>query len=251
MTASLTGLPRQLVISAARAREIVDTVDIGGIGFGEWWTKAREDGIYRVRRLIQTGIVQGQHPTQIASRIWATAATGGPNAWRQSRTVAETAARTVVAAIQTDAQLAAEAQFPQAIYGYVFRAVIDTRTSSICRSLDGSVWKRGDPQTPIPPLHPNCRSTLEPIVDLPGIGRSTSKHPSYETWLRAQPPTVQNAVLGAASRSTLAGRTNLADLLSIDRRPMGLAQLRAASRPPIPRAMSPDPSPAHGRSAPC
>ena len=223
------GLPRQLIVSAARLTEVVQTIDVGGIGFGAWWEKAREDGILRVRRTIQTGVAQGLHPTDIARHIWASGATKGPNAWRQSRTVAETVARTVVGTLQTDAQLAAEAQFPQVVRGYVFRAVLDARTSSICRSLADTEWKAGDPRLPVPPLHPNCRSALEPIVDVPGIGRTTSQQPTYEAWLRTQPVGTQEAILGRGiAAHWRGGKAPLADLLTVDRRSMTLAQLRTA-----------------------
>lgn len=44
---------------------------------------------------------------------------------------------------------------------YVFMAVLDTRTSSICQSLDNKVFEFKDRKTGVnyPPMHPNCRST--------------------------------------------------------------------------------------------
>lgn len=229
VTLLVDALPRQLVVSSARALEIVESIDVGGIGFGEWWTQALDDSIRRVRRVIQTGIVQGQHPSEIARHIWETGTTRTPglNAWRQSRTVAETTARTVVGAIQTDAQFAAEAQFPQALYGYVFRAVLDFRTSEICWGLSDTQYRAGDPMMPRPPLHPNCRSSLEPMVNVPGIARSVSQQPSYAEWLRGQPVNVQRHVLGAGiAEHWRGGQIELADAISIDRRPMTLAQIR-------------------------
>lgn len=43
---------------------------------------------------------------------------------------------------------------------YVFRATLDTRTSTICQDLDGEVFDTKDRQTGVnfPPMHPNCRS---------------------------------------------------------------------------------------------
>ncbi len=224
----LQGVPRQLVVSAARLTEIVETLDVGGINFGDWWVKARDDGVLRVRRLIQTGVVQGLNPSDIGARIWSSRLTPGPNAWRQSRSVAMTAARTVVTALQTDAQLAAEAQFSSVIGAYEFQAVIDSRTSEICRPLDGTIYRRGDPKMPIPPLHPNCRSALVPVVDLPGIRRDPqAPRLSYDAWLRQQPPNVQNLVLGkGVAEHYRANKASLSDLLSVDRRPIGLTQLR-------------------------
>lgn len=44
---------------------------------------------------------------------------------------------------------------------YVFLAVLDTRTSTICQELDNEVFELKDKQTGVnyPPMHPNCRST--------------------------------------------------------------------------------------------
>lgn len=45
----------------------------------------------------------------------------------------------------------------------VHRSVIDDRTTNICRSLDGKLRRVGVDQ--LPPLHPNCRSTIEPVFE--------------------------------------------------------------------------------------
>lgn len=44
-----------------------------------------------------------------------------------------------------------------------FSAVLDGRTSEICRSLHGRVWPVGSAAIRRPPLHPYCRSTLVPL----------------------------------------------------------------------------------------
>lgn len=49
------------------------------------------------------------------------------------------------------------------VTGYQFSAILDSVTSEICSSLDGKFFKN-DEQTPTPPLHFNCRSTLVPIT---------------------------------------------------------------------------------------
>lgn len=58
------------------------------------------------------------------------------------------------------------------IEGLVFSSVLDNRTSETCLhygqlAKQGKVYKIGDPLTPYPPLHPNCRSIL--IRKLKGI----------------------------------------------------------------------------------
>lgn len=46
--------------------------------------------------------------------------------------------------------------------GYQYSAVLDGRTTEICRGLHGKQFKKGT--EPIPPLHFNCRSILIPIT---------------------------------------------------------------------------------------
>ena len=50
---------------------------------------------------------------------------------------------------------------------YRYLAAIDSRTSDICRSLDGQVFKTKDgmPGVNMPAMHTNCRSSIVGIVD--------------------------------------------------------------------------------------
>lgn len=50
---------------------------------------------------------------------------------------------------------------------YKFVAAIDSRTSDICRELDGQVFNVADAKTGLnfPPMHPNCRSVTTPVID--------------------------------------------------------------------------------------
>ena len=49
----------------------------------------------------------------------------------------------------------------------VFTAVLDDRTSDICRSMDGKVFNVDELEIGVnqPPLHSNCRSTLYPYIE--------------------------------------------------------------------------------------
>ncbi len=51
---------------------------------------------------------------------------------------------------------------------YRYVATLDTRTSGICRALDGREFEYG--KGPKPPQHFNCRSTTVPIVDYEELG---------------------------------------------------------------------------------
>ena len=49
---------------------------------------------------------------------------------------------------------------------YEFSACLDSRTSDLCRELDGKVFKRNSAQAGVnlPPIHPFCRSTMLPVL---------------------------------------------------------------------------------------
>ena len=51
---------------------------------------------------------------------------------------------------------------------YRYVATLDTRTSAICRALDGQEFEYG--KGPMPPQHFNCRSTTVAVVDYKGLG---------------------------------------------------------------------------------
>ena len=88
---------------------------------------------------------------------------------------------------------------------YRYVATLDSRTSSICAALDGQEFPYG--KGPMPPQHFNCRSTTVPIID-PDIlppstiaKRASADGPvpintSYGQWLKDQPLSVQQDVLG-------------------------------------------------------
>lgn len=50
---------------------------------------------------------------------------------------------------------------------YEYLATLDSRTSQICRSMDGLVFNLNEKEVGVnyPPLHPNCRSTVVPYFD--------------------------------------------------------------------------------------
>ena len=88
---------------------------------------------------------------------------------------------------------------------YRYIATLDTRTSARCRALDGREFEYG--KGPTPPQHFNCRSTTVPIIDPDILPPSTvatraSKdgpvpvNTSYGEWLKNQPRSVQDEVLG-------------------------------------------------------
>ena len=90
---------------------------------------------------------------------------------------------------------------------YQYVATLDTRTSSICRALDGREFEYG--KGPTPPQHFSCRSKVVAVIDYenlgftpPPEGTRASKdgqvdaNMNYSQWLHKQPLAAQEKVLG-------------------------------------------------------
>jgi len=77
------------------------------------------------------------------------------------------------------------------VQAYRWVSVLDSRTTAICRSLDGRVFDFG--KGPRPPAHPGCRSTISPVINKKD---PAPVRPSYYTWLKRQPASFQDEVLG-------------------------------------------------------
>lgn len=76
------------------------------------------------------------------------------------KTRAESLARTAFTHYVQQARRANVSAHPKYYQEAIFVAVWDNRTSLICRTNSKKRFKADDPKLPIPPLHPNCRSTL-------------------------------------------------------------------------------------------
>ena len=77
-----------------------------------------------------------------------------------ARKRAESLARTGFSHYVQQARRGLVASEPDYFEEAIFVAVWDNRTSLVCRSNAGKRYKATDPKLPIPPLHPNCRSTI-------------------------------------------------------------------------------------------
>jgi len=174
--------------------------------------------------------------------------------------------RTSAQSILNDARMETYKKNSDVLNGVQWQSVLDARTSEICIALSGQSWDmEGNPlpgtEQPFPgppPAHPNCRSTLIPIVksigDLLGdpsvdeeVNAEVNKIPkatqasmdgqvagtlSYEDWLRTKPVGFQQEVLGAGKyKLWAAGKIQARDLIDQRGNPLTLAQLKALDGP--------------------
>ena len=126
---------------------------------------------------------------------------------------------------------------------YRYVATLDTRTSAICRALDGREFPYG--KGPKPPQHFGCRSTTVPVINPDILPPSTTAtraskdgqvpaNTSYGQWLQDQPRAVQDEVLGKAKADYFnkladqhGARDAIAKLVRDDGSELTLDQLRS------------------------
>jgi len=127
--------------------------------------------------------------------------------------------------------------------GYEWVAALDNRTTLVCASRDGKVYSFNDPDAPRPPAHFNCRSTIVPKVkpefDLGADVETTrtargadgaeriDSDTNYEAWLRRQPASFQDEVLGRERGKLFRGKKlKLERFVDDNGKPIPLDQLR-------------------------
>lgn len=109
-----------------------------------------------------------------------------------------------------------------------FVAILDGRTTKLCRGLDGKRYRLGE--GPIPPLHMNCRSNR--VLVLPeSLGGPIFDPGTYGDWIRSQPFEVQVLLAGSTKANKLKDE-DLADSAFQDygAKPMTLSQVRNEAR---------------------
>lgn len=127
---------------------------------------------------------------------------------------------------------------------YRYVATLDSRTSSICRALDGREFEYG--RGPMPPQHFNCRSTTVPVIDYKDLGFPPPPEgkraaaggmvpagTTYGEWLAKQSQAEQSEILGAGKAAYFrrlsqqhGPQTAIAKLVRDDGSELTLAQLQ-------------------------
>ncbi len=152
-----------------RLNTIVNKNPFLGKTLKEWTKKIEKDDIERILDNIKIGMIQGESVDQIMARILGKESFNGTDGTTElSRTSAATLARTATNFFGNEARDAFFNDNADIITEQVFVATLDSRTSAICRSLDGKRFPLG--KGPKPPLHHNCRSVRVAVFDGEIIG---------------------------------------------------------------------------------
>ena len=212
--AAVQGAPATFSLTAAKGATIT-------LPNGEVLEKAFRgvavDQAERFSQVVRNGLLTGETTPSIAKRL-----IGNLQFGEEAKTVRQLVAaggqatavadNQVMALVRTSINQVANSASQQVYEAnqditkkYRYVATLDSRTSSICAALDGREFEYG--KGPMPPQHFNCRSTTVPIID-PDIlppstiaKRASADGPvpintSYGQWLKDQPRSVQQDVLG-------------------------------------------------------
>ena len=198
-----------------------------------WFSKALAvPSADSARRVIQTGLQQGWTETQIVQALRGTPAQ--PGALTGPARMVESLVRT--AASSASSQTRAESFKAIGVAKWRFVATLDEKTSRICASLDGKTYPVGE--GPMPPRHPNCRSSATPFFGEPVGNRASVDGPvpadtTFPQWLEDQPKSVQNQVLGRTrAEAWRAGKLSFDQMVGRDLQPLTIAELRRLDRLP-------------------
>jgi SPP1 gp7 family putative phage head morphogenesis protein len=212
--AAVQGAPQTFSLTAAKGATIT-------LPNGEVITKAFRgvavDQSERFSQVVRQGLLTGETTPSIAKRLIGSLQFGEEAktvrqlvaAGGQSTSVADNQVLTLIRTSINQVANTASQQVYEANQDitkkYRYVATLDTRTSSICRALDGREFEYG--KGPMPPQHFNCRSTTVPVIDPDILPPSTTAtraskdgqvpiNQSYGEWLAKQPRSVQAEALG-------------------------------------------------------
>lgn len=169
---------------------------------GKWSEADRERVIGTIRR----GAFEGRTTEQIVRDVRGTKARNFQDGiLAVNRRNARTVVHTSLQHVATVARMETLQANADVLDGYEWSSTLDGRTSSVCMSLDGRVFQFG--KGPLPPAHPNCRSSIIPKLSakfdwlFEGAQRSSKDGPvdaslSYFDWLKRQPAGFVEEALG-------------------------------------------------------
>jgi SPP1 gp7 family putative phage head morphogenesis protein len=170
----------------------------------------------RITNAIRTGYYQGETTNDILQRVRGTRARGFKDGviGHIGRDI-NTIVRTALQHASSQARSEVWDENERVISKIQWVSTLDSKTSALCQGLDGRKFDKG--RGPRPPIHPNCRSTTIAVLDKKfaslsegrirssrirssrnpdGTVKTVSANQNYYGWLKNQPATFQDSVIG-------------------------------------------------------
>jgi SPP1 gp7 family putative phage head morphogenesis protein len=222
--AAVNGAPATFSLTAAQGATIT-------LPNGEVITKAFRgiavDQAERFSQVVRQGLLTGETTPSIAKRL-----IGSLQFGEEAKTVRQLVAaggqatavadNQIITLVRTSINQVANTASQQVYEAnqditkkYRYVATLDTRTSAICRALDGQEFEYG--KGPTPPSHFNCRSVTVPVIDPDILPPSTTAtraskdgqvpiNTTYGKWLKDKMPGETNADVLARQQQALGSK---------------------------------------------
>lgn len=223
---------------------ILNTSLIEGAVLKDWMNDLSLSQAFDVERAIKLGVTLGEINYQIAQRLKSTLEISQRNA--------QTIVITATSSIANTSRMEFYKENEEVIRGYEHSSTLDSKTTFICASRDGSVWDtNGKPlnakakgfKMQTPPLHMRCRSVLIPVLkswkemgfdleELP-IGTRSSldgylpQNTTFEQWLKTKDKVFLDDYLGKGRAELYkSGKITLKDLINQQGKTLSIAELK-------------------------
>lgn len=279
---------RNTPITQQRMRAILNSEPFRGRLLGEHMDRISANAYARTRDAVRLGMTNEESIPDIARRVRGRQAgfirqdpqtgafvpKGTPGAKVKPRFVggalstttreAEALVRTAVNHVSNEGMMGTFRENETILKGVRYSSFLDSRTSEICLSLDGSTWPVDSDEIRRPPQHFNCRSVLVPEPDWERLGLEPPPEPtravrdlssvseedlrrkvsarrrtgdfgdvdqipsstSASVWLQRQPKRAQAKLLGARKAELFRkGEISLGDLVRQDNTTVPLSEL--------------------------
>lgn len=247
------------VVTADELSLIVREGLVEGAPSAEWWARQAGDLREKFADEVRKGMAQGETLPDIVARIRGKRAYLDRPAYSGimdvSRRNAFALVRTMVIAASNDAHMSLFRANDDLVRGIQWVSTLDSRTSIICRALDGLTWDLDykpighDQKYPGPTAHWGCRSTQTPLlrdwtelIDNPrlakalndfdsgtraSIGGQVKDSTKYNDWLSKRSETEQIEILGKQRQKLFAtGKADTIDMIDQRNNPRTVKQLR-------------------------
>lgn len=172
--------------------------------FMESWAEGDAE---MISNAVRVGYSLGETNAQILARIRGDAALRySDGVLATSRAHASTVTRTAIQHVANSARAEVWNQNADIIDEYQWVSTLDSRTTPLCRDRDGKRFPVG--KGPLPPAHPNCRSTTVAVIkgdfgkfldeeaERASANGPVPANESYYDWLKRQPAAFQDQALG-------------------------------------------------------
>lgn len=184
----------------AQLRAIVSATPFEGKTLSGWAKTLKSADIARIESEIRHGMTAGEDAATIARRIVGTAQLAGADGVTQiTRQAADSITRTAINFISNHARRLVVLENQDVLTEEAYIATLDSRTTPICRSLDGNIYEVG--VGPQPPVHWGCRSIRVAVFDGQILGNRPAKASTEKQLLREF--SAANGIDAPASRDGL------------------------------------------------